>query len=185
MRPNWFCGFPIDGSFVLELPQLPPSFRLFHPEDVHMTLAFLGGVGEDAALRALAALTARLEESPLAPVDISLGEVVPMGSARAYSALSALVDQGREEATSYLAALRDLLTETASGRREAREPKPHVTIARPRRRVTEASRAAGLEWARALDLRSVHRTLDRVALYTWGEKRHERLFRIVAEQRLG
>jgi hypothetical protein len=30
----------------------------------------------------------------------------------------------------------------------------------------------------------VHATLDRIALYTWSERRQARLFRIVAERRL-
>src|SRR5512135_3452055 len=66
-RPNWFFAFPIDGSFVLELPELPSSFRRFHPEDVHLTLAFLDGCGEDRAMRALAALDAHLKTAPVAP----------------------------------------------------------------------------------------------------------------------
>jgi hypothetical protein len=31
----------------------------------------------------------------------------------------------------------------------------------------------------------VQQRLDRIALYTWSERRQERLFRIVAERRLG
>jgi hypothetical protein len=31
----------------------------------------------------------------------------------------------------------------------------------------------------------VRQTLDRIALYTWAEVRRERLFRVVAERRLG
>jgi 2'-5' RNA ligase len=184
-RPNWFFGFPVDGAFVLELPKLPPSFRLFHPEDVHLTLAFLGGCSEEAAMRSLDALDVRLRSSPLASLDVSLGEVVPMGSRRAYSALSALLFSGRAEATACLTSLRDVLTEPATGRREKRLAKPHVTIARPTGRATEAARGAGLEWAARLNLSAVQATLDRVALYTWSEMRHERLFRIVAERRLG
>jgi hypothetical protein len=72
-------GFPIDGAFVLELPALPPQFRRFHPDDVHVTLAFLGGCTEEAALRALAVLDDRLQRVPLPGIGVSLGEVVPMG----------------------------------------------------------------------------------------------------------
>jgi 2'-5' RNA ligase len=183
-RPNWFFGFPLDGAFVLELPELPPWFRRFHPEDVHLTLAFLGGCGEASALRAVNALDERLKRSPRAVIEISLGEVVPMGSKKAYTALSALLDRGRQEATECLTELRDVLTETATGRRERRPATPHVTIARPRSRATTAARESGLEWAARLDLRAVQASLDRIALYTWNEERRERLFRIVAERRL-
>ena len=184
-RPNWFLAFPLDGRFVLDLPPLPPSFRLFHPEDVHLTLSFLGGCGQAAAERALQALDTALGEAPLGGVDVSLGEVVPMGAKREYSALSALLERGQTEMTERIAALRDVASEAALARREKRAPKPHVSIARPQRRATEAARAAGLQWAAALDLRAVEANLNRIALYTWSEgNRRERLFRIVAERSL-
>jgi 2'-5' RNA ligase len=185
-RPNFFLGFPIDGQFLLGLPEMPRFIRRFHPEDVHMTLAFLGGCGEDGAQRALAALDEQLGRAPLRAIDVSLGEVVPMGgSRRSYSALSALLETGRADATACLAALRDPLTFAATGRRDKRPPKPHVSIARPRARASDVDREAGLAWAAQLDLRAVHAKLDRVALYTWSEVRRDRLFRIVAERRLG
>src|SRR6188768_418556 len=155
-RPNWFFAFPIDGAFLLELPALPSNFRRFQPEDVHVTLAFLGGCGKLAAERALAALDQRLHGEPQPPIAVSLGEVVPMGgSPRSYSALSALLERGRAETTACIARLRDQLTQTAALRTEKRPPKPHVSIARPRSRASEADRRAGLSWATGLQLQSV------------------------------
>ena len=184
-RPNYFFAFPLDGRFVTSLPPLPPSFRLLHPEDVHLTLSFLGGCGQDAAERALEALDEALGRTPRACIDVSLGEVVPMGPKREYSALSALLDRGREPTILHIAALRDVVSEAALGRREQRAPKPHVTLAKPRSRVTDAGREAGLLWAAALDLRAIEARLDRIALYTWSEgNRRERLFRVVAERLL-
>lgn len=185
-RPNWFLAFPLDGAFVQGLPELPGALRLFHPDDVHLTLAFLGGCGEEGAERALAALDARLAVDPPLATEVTLGEVVPMGGSRLhYSALSALLGIGREAMTATLTAHRDALTEAATGRREKRPAKPHITIARPRRRATAADREAGLSWAEGLDLSRVRARLDRIALFTWSESRVERLFRIVAERRLG
>ena len=185
-RPNWFFAFPLDGSFVETLPDPPSSIRRYHPDDVHMTLAFLGGCGEPAALRALAALDERLRVSPPPVIDISLGEVVPLGrSPSGYTTLSALLDRGREQVTALLSEHRGELHEAATGRLPARPPKPHVTLARVRGRASRESREGGVAWARALDLRAVSARLDRIALYTWSDPRKERLFRIVAERSLG
>ncbi len=107
-----------------------------------------------------------------------------MGAKRRYSALSALLAEGRSEAIRCLTELGGSLCETALGRRRSRPAKPHVTVARPRPRASDADRAAGLAWARALDVSAVRQTLGRVALYTWAEVRRERLFRIVAERNL-
>jgi 2'-5' RNA ligase len=183
--PNWFFAFPLEGSFVLDLPQVPSGFRRFHPDDVHLTLAFLGGCGEDGARRALLALDERLRTAPLPALDVSLAEIVPMGPKPAYSALSALLGLGRNEATAYVASTRDVLTDAALVRREQRAPKPHVTVARPPVRANEARRAEGLDWARSIDLSAVVCRIDRIALYTWHENRGERLFRIVEERALG
>jgi 2'-5' RNA ligase len=185
LRPNFFVAFPIDGRFVRDLPAPPPHVRLFHPEDVHLTLSFLGGCGQAAAERGLAALDQALRGQPFAEIQVSLGKVVPMGRGSPYSALSALLERGREATERCVLALRDVVSEAALGRRENRPPPAHVTIARPRSRATQAALDAGLAWAEQLDLRSIEASLDRLALYTWSEgQRQERLFRIVAERRL-
>jgi 2'-5' RNA ligase len=185
-RPNWFFAFPLDGAFVETLPEAPASIRRYHVDDVHMTLAFLGGCGEPAALRALAVLDERLGAAPPPVIEVSLGEVVPLGRSKSgYTTLSALLDGGRAEATELSNTHAGPLHDAATGRRPARPPKPHVTLARVRGRASEKHREAGLVWAASLDLRSVHARLDRIALYTWSEERRERLFRIVAERRLG
>lgn len=185
MRANWFFAFPLDGSFVRDLPEPPPSFRRFHPDDVHLTLTFLGGCGEDAALRALQALDAALAQLAPSAIEVSLGQVVPMGPRSRYSALSALLERGRVATEACITGLRDPLSLAAIGRRDERPPKPHVTLARPGRQASDERRRQGLAWAQSLDLRAVSGRLDRIALYTWSDERRERLFRIVAERPLG
>lgn len=183
-RPNFFFAFPLDGSFVATLPKPPPAIRRYVPEDVHLTLTFLGACGDVAAERALAALDEVLSSGLKRPIDVSLGAVVPMGPRRTYSALSALLGRGREETEAFIGAVRDPLHEAALGRRERRPPLAHVTIARPLRRATDADRESGRAWAEALDLGGVHQTLDRIALYTWSDDRPRRLFKIIATRTL-
>jgi 2'-5' RNA ligase len=184
MRPNWFFAFPVDGRFVLELPELPPTFRRYHPDDVHLTLSFLGGCGEEAALRALAALDQVLAVAPVPSIDVTLGEVVPMGPRGRYSALSALLSEGRVETERCIGGLRDLMSEAALGKRERRPPKAHITLARPGRNASAERRAEGLAWAGRQSLEAVRARLSRIALYTWSDDRRERLFRIVTERAL-
>lgn len=184
-RPNWFLAFPVDGAFIADLPAPPAGFRLFPAEDVHLTLVFLGGCGREAAETAFTTCDQLVRDRRLAPIPVTLGSVVPLGgSRRNYTALSALLEQGREAASAAMATLRDPITDAAGLRRQLRAPKPHVTLGRPARRASDAHREAGLAWASELDLKGVARTLDRVALYTWTENRRERLFRIVAERAL-
>ena len=182
-RPNWFIAFPLDGAFLQRLPPLPPGFLRYHPQDVHLTLAFLGPCGEAGAERAWNALETGLAQAGLVPFEITLGDVQGLGSRRPYSTLSALVAGGRELAGAALALESDLKF-AATGRPSKRAPNPHVTLARVRGRAAAGRHEAGLAWARGLELGGQRLRLDRIALYTWAELRRERLFRIVADRPL-
>jgi RNA 2',3'-cyclic 3'-phosphodiesterase len=181
---NWFFGLPVDAEFIAAIPPPPPGFRLFSKRDVHITVAFLGPCGAEAARRALDALDHILANASFSPVDYALGELIPLGHARRYSALSATLTAGSAEAAAIIAALRAPLVAAAGAKPDTRPPLPHATLARPSRRAGARDRAAGLAWARSLDLGQFHGTLDRVALYTWAEDRQTGLFEIVAERPL-
>lgn len=179
MLPNWFIALPVEPAIVASLPKVPPAFRAFHPDDVHVTLSFLGSCGETVAHRAFDTLVRQLSERPEPPLHISLGEVVPMGPRGRYSALSALVRYGHQEAVEFLRQWRDVPADAAGLNRDQRTPIPHVTVARPQRRATDEQRALGLEWAKTVQLPAQKLTLDRIGLYTWSEQRLPRLFQIV------
>lgn len=183
-KPNWFIALPLDGGFLSLLPAPPPGVRCFGRDDVHLTVCFFGGCDEASARAAWALLDTLLVASLRVPIPYSLGPVVPMGSPRRYSALSALLCDGREEASGLIAALRDPLLAAAGTEPDARPPKPHITVARPARKATSEERAAALAWSHALDLSHVRGTLDRIALYTWSAERRTRLFQIAAERAL-
>lgn len=168
---------PVDsGRWHQRLTGAPPGVRILASEDLHLTLAFFGPVEEASARAAFdIAVSARLT-----PMEVQLGAIVALGSARRPSALGASLGEGNEELSRVLLRLRDPLADAAGARRETRPPLPHVTLARPRRRATPVERQAAVQWAESLELGAPRVRLARVALYTWAEDRSgPRQFRIV------
>jgi 2'-5' RNA ligase len=179
VRPNWFVGFEVDlRAHLAKIPDPPPGIRRFHADDLHATIAFLGACDESTAIGAFDALPEELGPA----TTVTLGDVVPMGRRDAYSALAALVGDGREPLERRMTTWRDGMLAAASLPCETRPMKAHVTLARPTRRATEGERRAGLAWASALNVHSAHIGLRRVRLFTWSDDRAERLFRVVRER---
>lgn len=177
MRPNWFIGWPVPPppGLAAALAAAPVGVRVFHPADLHVTLAFLGPVDEEAAQAAF-----RLAErwhGP--PVTARLGAVVPMGPPARPSALSALIEGDDGALSRAMSALARPMCRAADARRPKHPPKPHVTVARPMRRATETQRADALAWAASLRLPSDPVLLPSLALYTWNRDRRSQLFRVV------
>jgi len=174
--PNWFVAVPVpaEGWFDRMITTPPEGIRRFHPEDIHMTVAFLGGVSEQEAYAGWQALS-----WTLGPVTASLGAVVPMGAPHRYSALSIELIDGRQEMERAITACRDAICDAAGARRENRPAKAHITVARPNRRAGDSEREAGLRWAKRLDLHRQTVLLDSVALYTWADDRKLRQFKMV------
>lgn len=183
MEANWFVALPAPGAGWFEervASHPPPQVRLFHPDDLHFTVAFLGRAGAAAAQRAWEQRT----RWPSGAVRVSLGTVVGMGPPARYSALSALLEHGREAVETGILACRDPMLAAAGARPDPHAIKAHLTLGRPRRDATGAQRSAALAWAMRLPLRGVEFELGEIALYTWDEERRERQFRIVARAAL-
>ncbi len=181
MRPNHFIGLVVpsraaDGTpwFADRVPDPPPGIRRFDATDLHVTIAFLGPVEEDAAARAWRALPALGT-----PFDVRLGAVLALGRPRRYSALSARVDADHDRIARRIGAVRGPLLEIAGAPPETRPVLPHVTVARPTRAASPSQRQAGRAWGEGLDLHGVALRLDTLAWFTWAEDRRGRLFRVV------
>ena len=179
MKPNWFIALPLAvGPWYRPLVAgAPREVRVFEPQDLHITVAFLGCCGDELARDAWA----RALDLPFAPMTIRLDRLVPMGNPKRPSALSlaAAGDPGSEAVSAWIGRVRDPLCDAAHAPRERRSPKPHATVARPRRNAGFAERRAAVEWACARPPVDVCVTLDTLALYTWAEDRRARQFGIV------
>lgn len=176
MMPNWFIGVSVRAEpwFDRLVPPPPEKIRLFHPQDLHITVAFLGDVSEQRAQNAWQHLDWRLES-----LRVTLGSVVPMGAAHRYSALSALLDQGRQQLEEAITQCRDEVTQAAGVAKETRPAKAHITIARASRTASAQHREQGIRWASNIDLHDCEILLDTIGLYTWATDRKERQFRVV------
>jgi RNA 2',3'-cyclic 3'-phosphodiesterase len=179
-QANWFVGLSVRGGEFLAGLSPPAEVRLFGPADLHITLAFLGRVGE---LRARAAF-AQVAALVLPARETELGEVVALGARRRPSAFAALPSRGRREIEAAMTAVRDPVCDAAEVARETRPALAHVTFARPTRRATPTQVQAAATWATALDLGRPRVRIESVALFTWAADRARGLFAIREEHAL-
>ena len=181
---NWFIALPVPASAWFETLAAPPrTTRRFHPDDLHVTVAFLGEVGADRAAHAFDAL----RDHVIPPRDVSLGRVVPMGAPRRWSALAAEVADATPEdppLADLLTAPRNRALAAAGAPAETRSMRPHVTIARVRRRKGGETRREALAWAETLEIDARPLELARLALFTRADATSDRTYRIVDERPL-
>jgi 2'-5' RNA ligase len=178
--PNWFIALPVADAGWLRplLDGAPDGLRRFHPADLHLTVAFLGGCGADAA-EAAWEVAAGL---PLPRFEVTLGGVEPMGRPKRPSAYSLVLAEGREAVAAYMGAHRGALLAAAGARPDTRPPLPHITVGRPPFKADAEARRALQAWADGAPPVGARLRLDRLALYTWSDDRKARQFRIVSER---
>ncbi len=184
-RPNFFVAIPVAAGPWFDGMEAPGAgVRRFAASDLHITVAFLGGVGETSG-RAAFDLA---EGWPTGPLRVRLGEVRAMGNPRRASALSAMVHPGPgspgRPLEAAMASVRGAMLERAGAVPDRRPPLPHVTLARITRRAGRDERRAALDWAARVDLGSPMVELTRIALYTWSSDRRASLFQIIDERPL-
>ena len=164
------------------IPPAPARVRVFALSDLHVTLGFLGTVQEAEARKAWELLDTF---SCFRTVSGSFAGVVPLGNPRKPSALSAMIDVGREALSEMIAQTKGPILAAAGAPEDTRPPLPHMTVARIQRRANAVERRKALRWAEQIELGGASFTSASVALYTWSDDRQERLFRIVAEHDFG
>ena len=182
MAANWFIGLPVAAGPWLRRLEPPAELpvRLFAPSDLHLTVAFLGAVSREAAHAAFA----RVGSFALAPCEVRLGPLVPLGRPARPSAFSALLSEGREVVEQAMSDARGALFAAAGARPDSRPALAHLTLARPQRRATDREVQAAAAWACGVDLGAPRVRLERIALYTWSADRAQQLFHIELTQAL-
>ena len=179
MRPNWFIGLPVppDGWHDELIASAPDGLRLFAPEDLHVTVAFLGGCGEERASAAWAEAT-RVEPRT---IEARLGRLAAFGNPRRPSALAVKVEEAEAFLRPLLGVRGDAMRQAAGLQPEGREPRAHVTVARVPRRADRGLRDEAKAWIEEREPVDQPVSLERLALYTWAADRRQRQFRLVEE----
>lgn len=178
MKPNWFIALPVDLGALLPslVADAPRSVRVFDPRDLHLTIAFLGPVDATVATAAFA----RAYTPPLAALTAELGPVEPFGNPRNPSAFALTTrGPGRDALATFMAAHTNAILAVAHRPPETRSPRPHITLARPRRSADAEARAEARRWAERIAVpagSAVH--FERIALYTWATDRRNVQFTI-------
>jgi 2'-5' RNA ligase len=176
--PNEFVAWPasLPKELVSAWKASAPDglLRWFLPEDHHITLAFFGPLTEEAR----AAVAQRLAQCPPLSLVVTLGPLLALPRPERLSALSCSIQEGGAALTSFMQEHRDPLLACAGLPPEKLPPLPHLTIARPLRRLEDSQRHAVLLWARQVVPPALPLTLRAPALYTRAYNQGARQFRI-------
>ncbi|NND70728.1 MAG: hypothetical protein HKN43_04035 [Rhodothermales bacterium] len=180
--PNWFVGFPVQGDSwcPVSANHVPGSIRLYHPDDLHITMAFLGSVSQRKALKAWKKVT----NLKLEPVTISFNQLKPFGAFSTPSAYGLTLDTGRDSVANTISTHRRKILGAVGKKPRDGRVVPHVTIARPNRRLSKGDVYAIAEWRHEFEIPEVEVNLTEIALYTWAPPQAPQRFRKIETMQL-
>jgi 2'-5' RNA ligase len=180
--PNWFVAIPAPHPALLPWAgAMPPGLRLFHPADLHLTVAFLGPMPPERA----GAVLEQMRQVRFEPFGLVPSRLVGLPAPAHISALALEVGEGHAQAVALMQAWRAGFWEAAGATPDPRPPLPHLTVARPDRLAGAAGQAAALTWLATAPVPTTRIWADRLALYTWHPDRQQRQFTIVDQVLMG
>lgn len=178
MSSSWFVAWPVvtAGSWYADLiDQAPGGLRLFDPEDLHVTLAFMGTFKPELERK----LISLLRGLPFREIDASGGRLIPLPQPRRFSALALTLDKGRIDTTGQIARWRDRLCRESGAKIESGDPLPHLTIARPEKKIGSDGRGRALDWAESLKPTGFEFRLTQPRIFVRSNELEDRQFRLL------
>ncbi len=173
---NWFVAFQVSsGDWFKPLVQkLPTGLNSFHPDDLHMTVSFLGRLSEPVVQK----LAEQIEKTAPLSFRIRFNTFLALPSKRKFSAICLGANEGQKDLIRWMKENSLLYYQTADLEPDPRKPLPHITLARPNRRCSNETRRAIYRALFEITAPKINVELRGPNLYTWSENRLERQFRI-------
>ncbi len=164
MQPNWFVAIKAIPCRALEFPPVDDGMRLIHPDDYHITIAFLGTCADDPT-ETLAPMLQQIQQQRLTTEAI---EALLLPRQQWASVVALGFDDSTGELRSLIGRWRDRIRQRLGLEPERRSILPHLTIARMKPSRTLAQQR--LQWAKQLEQHlPVPFELTTIGLYTWNE----------------
>ena len=189
---NWFVAFKIDhGSWFKEmLPHLPEGLKFFHPDDLHMTIAFFGNFDEKLKSGVIDTIKDFLFE----PVTMKSRGIIVLPSPRRFSAIcldfqlpskkkidskleypsNSQIEEVYFKQNQFHKSIniwKNIAYKAANVPADTRPFLPHVTIARPPRDISALHREKLLGELKKIPPMEITISLETIALYTWSDHR--------------
>lgn len=180
---NWFIAFPvIAGSDIVakSVDGRPPAILPVAADDLHITVAFLGPVSRRKAYSAWRKLA---DFSP-GSVDITFNQLKPFGPYSKPTAYGLSLAHGRESIHNLISSVRKKVLSSAGKKPHAGRIVPHVTVARPCRRLSRDDFSAISSWRNDYEVPAINIVIDEIALYTRSDKPDAGRFTIIERKSL-
>ena len=182
MKPNWFVAFSVSPDVWYKdiYKNIEEPMRKFHPEDLHSTLVFLGYL-ENGEVESVKRVMDDFDEKS---VSITLGKLLFLPALKKYSAVSYSIEQGNKTLQEYMKKYRDRFSVAAQRDLDSRSPLPHITIARPPKKMTGHEKQTAAMQLQKLPIPQGEIKIDTLDLYTWADHRQSRQFKIIWSKKL-
>lgn len=180
MTPNWFVAWPVTGldDLLADLKhEAPGGLHFLDPADIHVTFTFLGR--HDPVIEGK--MVRLLETLPLSAIEAGTDQLVALPQPRRFSAIAFTLRAGLAEVNAQMTKWQARICREAGAPIDTRAKLPHLTIARPDRRIGAEDRDATLEWLEQVNTspRRVPFHLERPRLFTWTDRTTERRYRVL------
>jgi 2'-5' RNA ligase len=177
---NWFAAFKVESSQWYQdiAAKIPPEIKLFHPDDLHMTISFLGNYNDEK----LEDVKKAIESTFFKPFNLYAHRFILLPKESNFSAFCLEFDSSESGLYLQIEKSRENIYKAAGITPDKKKFIPHVTMGRPPRSTSNSERKKIADFVNKLSNFDVKIYIKSSAIYTWSDNRKEKMFKIIFEK---